>query len=378
MTTATPAPAPARRREWAPRMWQGCHAAAWLRLLERNRFAVEPPYWYIAAIVTVISAGHTAFMALQEAMYGAAIRRTRVRHAPLFILGHWRSGTTWLHELLIRDPRHTYPTTYECFEPNHFLLTEELFRRYGNFLAPDRRPMDNMAAGWDRPQEDEFALCMMGLPSPYLGIAFPRHPVPHREYLDLEHVPPARLRDWKRALHRFVQTLTYKDGRRLVLKSPPHTARVRHLLEVFPDARFVHIVRDPYVLYPSTVKLWRTLYRTHGLQKPMPVDLEEYVFETFTRMYKSFEASRGLIPPGRLYEVRYEDLVADPLGQLEAIYRQLDLGDFAEVRPAVASYLEGLKDYEPNRHDLTPAVRGQVTERWGEVIRRWGYDRPTG
>ena len=81
---------------------------------------------------------------------------------PIFILGHWRTGTTLLHEFMIRDERFGYPTTYECMDPNHFLLTEGLFTRWLNFLVPTHRPMDNMKAGFDRPQEDEFALCMLG------------------------------------------------------------------------------------------------------------------------------------------------------------------------------------------------------------------------
>src|SRR5687768_18104609 len=46
---------------------------------------------------------------------------------------------------------------------------------------------------------------------------------------------------------------------RSILKSPPHTCRVPTLLRLFPDARFVHIVRDPYAVYPSTLHLWRIL-----------------------------------------------------------------------------------------------------------------------
>jgi hypothetical protein len=99
---------------------------------------------------------------VQEAFLGPRIRRTLIREAPLFIIGHWRTGTTLLHELLILDPRHTHPTTHECLEPNHCLLTEKLLTLALQFLEPSHRPMDNMATGWDRPQEDEFALCMMG------------------------------------------------------------------------------------------------------------------------------------------------------------------------------------------------------------------------
>src|SRR5579884_1605393 len=178
-----PAPPPAARpREWMPRLWEGCDFFAWARLLARNNFAVEPPYWYIAAVVSFVSFNHTLLRWLQRGLYGSRPYHTPLAQAPLFIVGHWRTGTTLLHELLILDERHTFPNTYQCLEPNHFLLTENLVKRYLGFLMPSRRPMDGMPAGWDRPQEDEFALCMMGQPSPYLTIAFPNHPPQCQEY----------------------------------------------------------------------------------------------------------------------------------------------------------------------------------------------------
>jgi len=196
-------------REWAPRIWQGCNCPAWFRLLARNHFAVQWPYWYIAVIVSLVSSVHSAVRLLEDAFYRHAVRRTRISAPPLFILGHWRSGTTLLHELLILDPRHAFPTTYQCLEPNHFILTERILTRVFNFLLPGRRPMDNMAAGWDRPQEDEFALCMLGVPSPYLTIAFPNHGPQYLEYLDLEGSSPCRREQWKKAFHGFLPTTTW-------------------------------------------------------------------------------------------------------------------------------------------------------------------------
>src|SRR5215470_8195988 len=229
------------RREWQPRIWEGCDFFAWARLLVRNHFAVGWRYLYIAVVVSFVSIFHTLLRWLQRAWYGSRIERTALRDAPLFIIGHWRTGTTLLHELLILDERHHFPNTYECLEPNHFLLTEKLITRWLWFLMPSRRPMDNMPAGWDRPQEDEFALCMLGQPSPYLTIAFPNRPPQYPEYLDLDTVPPRARAAWKKDFYRFIQHLTFKDSRRLVLKSPPHTCRIPHLLELFPEARFVHI-----------------------------------------------------------------------------------------------------------------------------------------
>src|SRR5262245_26513605 len=269
-----------RKPEWAPRIWEGCDFFAWMRLLIRNRFAVHPSCIYIAVIVTFVSLFHTILRVLQDAIYGRRVRKTPIADPPIFIIGHWRTGTTLLHEFLVQDERFGYPTTYECISPNDFLLTEPIVTKWLGFLMPSRRPMDNMKAGWNRPQEDEFALCMLGARSPYLTIAFPNHPLQDQQYLDFAGMSPANLRRWKRHVKRFLRALTFKNPKRLVLKSPPHSARIPVLQQMFPGAIFIHIVRDPYVIFPSTVNLWKTLYRTHGLQKPTFMNLEEHVFET--------------------------------------------------------------------------------------------------
>lgn len=365
---------PVRRREWAPRIWEGCDFYAWMRILSRNRFAVDWTHAYIAIIVTIVSSTHTLFRILQDFLHGEQVRRTPIREAPLFIIGHWRTGTTLLHELLILDERHTYPNTYQCLEPNHFLLSEEFITRWLHFLMPSHRPMDNMAAGWSRPQEDEFALCMMGQPSPYLTIAFPNHPPAYPEFLDLKGISARALDRWKKAFYRLLQHLTYKDPRRLILKSPPHSCRVPVLLELFPDARFVHIVRDPYVVFPSTVHMWKAMYRRHSLHRPTFAGLEEHVLETFPRIYQGVEEARQHVKPGRFHELRYEDLVRDPVGEMRRLYEQLGLGGFDEFLPRLQKYLHENQGYETNRYEITPAQRQEVTRRWAKVIRQYGYD----
>jgi hypothetical protein len=375
MSTLNEKSSSSRGRDWSPHLWEGCHFVAWARLLLRNRFAVGLPYWWVAVIVTFVSFCHTLLTILQDCWYGPQIRRTRVCQAPIFIIGHWRTGTTLLHEFMILDERHSYPNTYQCLEPNHFLMTEDFFTRFVRFLTPTHRPMDNMKAGWTRPQEDEFALCMLGLPSPYLTIAFPNRPPQYSEYLDLEGLSLQAIARWKRIFYRFLQTLTFRDPRRLVLKSPPHSCRIKTLLEIFPDARFVHIVRDPFVVFPSTVNLWKSLYRKHGLQTPTFAGLEEYVFATFNRLYRKLEEGIPLIPPGRFHQVRYEDLVHDPIGEMEKLYDQLGLGEFEEYVPRLKEYLADNAGYETNRYELTLQQRVEIARRWGPIIRRYGYEK---
>ena len=363
-------------KQWAPRMWQGCIFHSWIRILVKNHFLIHPSKWYIGFIITVVSILHLGLRLLQKGLYGTIPEKTQLKEPPVFIIGHWRTGTTLLHELLILDPRHNFPNTYQCLEPNHFLLTEKLFKKYFNFLLPNKRPMDNMEAGWDKPQEDEFALCMMGQHSPYLDVAFPNNKPFDKDAFEIASLPRRKRECWKRDFKRFLSELTYNDSRRLVLKSPTHTARIGTLLELFPEARFIHIVRDPYVVFPSTVNLWKSLYDTHGMQNPNYQGIEEKVISEFNILYKCVDRDKSLLKSNRFFEVRYEDLIKDPFATIKSMYKELELGDFSTVAPHVQRYLNNRKDYKTNKYKpLEPRLLSLINERWGNVIDRYGYPR---
>jgi omega-hydroxy-beta-dihydromenaquinone-9 sulfotransferase len=361
-----------KHQVWTFKLWNGGDFFGWVRLLIHNRFAVGLCCLHSLVFISISTLSNTALRYLQELIWGRRLRETQIAHAPLFIIGHWRTGTTLLHELLTLDPRHTYPTTYECFFPNHFLLTEWCYSRVLRLLLPSMRPMDNMSMAWNSPQEDEFALCNLGQLSPYLTIAFPNRQQ-YPEYFDLESVPPKALERWKQYFLRFLKQVTVRNPKRIVLKSPTHTYRIKVLLELFPDARFVHIVRNPYVVFPSTVHLWHSLYSHQGLQHPAFEGLEDYVFDNFLHMYEKLEEARPLVDSSRFYELRYEDLVRDPITQVCAIYEHLELGDFAQVLPKLKQYVANTADYKTNRYELPPELRDMITQRWGHVIRRYGY-----
>jgi omega-hydroxy-beta-dihydromenaquinone-9 sulfotransferase len=365
-------------RPWIPRFWDGMSLRGWLRLLWRNRFAIAPRRIAMAVIICATGSVNTVLWFIQFVLLGRKIERTEIKDDPIFVIGHWRSGTTLLHELLVLDARHSFPDTYACFAPNHFLVSAWWMKPWLKFLLPANRGMDNMAAGWDHPQEDEFALCNMGVPSPYLTSVFPNRPPQYPEYLDMRGVSAADVAGWKRAFLWFLKCVTLQNPKRIVLKSPPHTSRIRTLLEMFPKAKFVHIIRDPYVIFPSTVNLWRRLYRDQGLQVPKYEGLNEHVFETFTRMYETFERDRGLIGSGQFCEIRYEELVASPIAQMQKVYEELELGDFEAARPAIEQYFAGKKDYKTNRYEMTPELHAEITRRWTKFIEQYGYGKEHG
>jgi hypothetical protein len=362
-----------RAWRWSPGPWVGMEMTGWFRLLVRNRFAVGPERLPRLVLLTLSSLRNTGLGYVQRLRWGKCIRNATGGQAPLFVIGHWRTGTTWLHELLTLDPRHTSPTTYACIFPSHFLLTETFMTRWFGALLPDQRPMDNMAVAWDRPQEDEFALGNLGLPSPYLTMAFPNRAPHSPAYYALEQVPPEALEHWKQTFVWFLKCLSVRDPRRLVLKSPTHTYRLKVLMDLFPQAQFVHIVRNPYVVFPSTVRMLQSLYRAFGLQRPTFHGLEEYVFENFECLYEKLDAARPQLDDSRFYELRYEDLVRDPLGQLGLLYESLELGDFDQVVPRLRQYLAKTANYRTNGYDLPSELRDRITQRWGHIMRRYGY-----
>jgi hypothetical protein len=342
-------------------------------LLARHRFMVSPVRWSMILLLSPVSLLNSSLALLQRLVYGRRIKNTEIQHDPLFIIGHWRSGTTLLHELMVLDPRYTFPDTYQCFAPNHFLVSRRLIAWWLRLLMPPRRPMDAMQVAWEHPQEDEFALCTMGVPSPYLQFAFFNERHRYERYLDMEDVPAGAVDRWKKAFVWFLKCVTLRDPKCVILKSPPHTCRIKILLELFPNAKFVHIVRDPYEVFPSTVKAWKRLSEDQCIRAPRFEGLDDYVLDTFRHMYEVFESTRDLVDPSRFCEVRYEDLVSDPVGQVRMIYDHLGLGDFDEVLPKLQEYAAEKAGYKRDQYQLSGDIRDRITERWQFFIHKYGY-----
>ena len=346
----------------------------WLKLMRRGRFRFSLSRLTHGIGATIATPWNTALAGLQRIFFGSQIANAELHGPPVFIIGHWRSGTTLMHELLVRDERLSSPSTYQCFAPHHFLATEWIARRFFSWLLPKQRPMDNMAAGWERPQEDEFALMNMGLPCPYRRIAFPNEGFIDMNYLDFDGLSQTDKDHWLSALREFLERVSIVTGRPLVIKSPTHTGRIAALAKEFPDAKFVHLTRDPRDLLPSTLRLWRGLCDAQSMQNPNHEDELEYVVECFQRMYNAFERDRESVEPQRMIDVRFEDLVANPVEIMGDIYSQLHLSDFEPVRETLQQWADNEhRSYKRNQHQLSDEHQALLNEVWGDYMQRYGY-----
>lgn len=351
----------------------GITAEDWLPMLRENRF--DSMYWHRAAFITLMSLINSRYRKREERDYGPAIAATDIRESPVFILGHWRSGTTHLHNLLVQDrEQFAYPTVYQASFPHTFLSTEHIIPRKVARFIPDTRMFDNVSFHLNEPQEDEFAISIASGFSPFMGMVFPQRADHYDRYLTLRDVPAEEVARWKETLIWFLKKLTYRYNKAIVLKSPPHTARVRLLLELFPNARFVHISRNPYSVFQSTRHMYDTMVWHTYLQRPNLEEITEGILRRYVSMYDAYFEERELIPPGQLFELRFEDVRRDPFGTMQQLYEALGIEGWNSFEPALRRYLDSLGEYRQNRYQpLAEPDRARVAAVWRRNFERWAY-----
>ncbi len=353
----------------------GIRCGDWWNLLAANRFRVDARYWGKALHLSLVSAITSPLACLEQSLYGPRPESTPVGQ-PLFVLGSWRSGTTHLHNLLCQDERFSAPDLYQTMYPLTYRLSRPWLEKILKFTLPRKRFMDNVEQSFTEPAEDEMALAILCGKSNMLGWAFPRREEYYERYLTFEQATAEERKQFQDALRFFVCKVGQGSGRPLILKSPNHTARIRLLLETFPDARFVHIHRHPYDVYRSFMHMSSQVIPVWALQNYDFSRVEEMVLRLYRTLYESYFAQRELIPPGRLHEVSYERLVQSPRTEVEAIYEALKLPDFAEMRPRLEAYLQRSGSYRTNRHREIPAeTRCRLHREWGFCFDAWGYPR---
>ncbi len=355
-----------------PQIIQGMTLGDLLCVLARNDFVVDAECLGRLAYLLVLGVLNSIYGACETALNARRIRNVEIDPSPLFILGHWRSGTTHLHNLLSLDRNLACPTVFQSLFPHHFLLTQiaaGLFNR----IAPEQRPMDNMAFSAFGPHEDEFAVAAHSTVSPYIKYLFPITGDPGYSELDPERLPEEALERWKKSFILFMKKLRLSNDKRIVLKSPPHLGRVATLLEIFPQAKFIHIVRDPYRVYMSTRKLWADGLSAAHLQMPQSELVDEFIFSWYVQLFSLFERDRQLIPPDSLYEIKFEDLEAKPIETMNDMYAGLGLQGFELLEERLKDYLRSVAGYRKNTYSLSETEREKVRNLWGASFERYGY-----
>lgn len=370
-------PAEIQKRWSTDQLITGIEIGDWLKLLRMNGFAVAPEYLHRAAWITAWSVGAAAFGRLEDARFGRKLAAQEIDPTPLFVLGHWRSGTTHLHNLFGRLPDHTYPTVYQAVFPTSFLSTRNVLPRLTAGLFDETRSYDAVKQGWDEAAEDEIALAKLTGLSPYLSFMFLEHRNTYERYIDFLGASSEERERWKEGFRYFVKKIMLgTGGKRVVIKSCPHTARIRLLLEMFPDAKFIFIHRNPYQVFASTLHMrshtdWENFFQVpegdwDQIRERETLQLGAHIFDRYLE-------DRRLIPEGNLVELAYTDLIGHEEAHVERIFQQFGLPGWQRSQPVLRRYLDGLKGYRTNKLQISDQQRAAVRREWHQVFEAFGY-----
>lgn len=356
-----------------PGVLAGITLGDWLKLLAQNRFRVHTAYLLRALTISASSVGNSLAGWYEHWRYARELEDIEIQ-PPLFVLGHWRSGTTLLHDLLAVDGRFAYPSLYEVIYPHAFLTTERLSARLMRPFMPKHRPQDNMRMDPATAWEDEFAMCVWGFRTPYLAWTFPERLNHYDRFLTFRNATMDDVDQWKATFRLFLKKLTFRHGKPLVLKSPPHTSRIRLLLEMFPQAKFVHICRNPYTVFQSSIHMYAAAIPTCRLQRTDRIDWTERVLRLYRELYDAFFEQRHLIPAGQYHDVRFEELETNPVGEMRKLYEALGLPNFGQVEPDLRRYVDSLKGYKKNVFpELPPELYQRIGREWRRCFEEGGY-----
>ena len=187
--------------------WFGMRFRALLKLFKRGHYSFTLNCIPDVLALFLWVPWNSVLYRISEAKYRRAAEALPLDQPPVFVIGHWRTGTTFLHDLFSVDPNLAYPTTFECFFPHHFLLTENTLPKIMKVLLPKKRPQDDVPVGFDRPQEEEFGMLMLGEGTPYLTHAWPRFGPADSDYLDFKGLSEADKKKWADAYMWFYRRL---------------------------------------------------------------------------------------------------------------------------------------------------------------------------
>ena len=329
--------------------------------------------------ISMVIASLAVFRALQRLILKFKIKDVELKDdAPIFVIGHWRSGTTHLHYLLSQDDRYTHLSSFQAFFFNMSFTTKWFFKPILKIVMPKTRPQDNVKVDADAPAEEEHALVNITKMSGMHLFFFPKNKLNFDKYNCFEEISSNELQEWKAIYSNMLKQIEVfnKADKKLVLKNPHNTGRIKVLQEMYPNAKFIFIHRNPYDVFRSTITLYERAVKTQFLQEFSEEELNELVLYCYEKMMSKYIENRNLIPANNLIEVGYDELIDHPIDELERIYNQLSLGEFQRAKPKLSLYLKTLKAYKVNpKVELDEGIKEQIKKRWDFAFKEWGYQK---
>lgn len=320
----------------------------------------------------------TPFRLIQKLIISRRVKRVDLsKSPPIFVLGHWRSGTTHLHYILSQDHRFSHLTSFQAFFFNVAFVSKRIMKPILRYAMPKTRPQDNVKIDDESPQEEEHPLVNTTHRSGMHTFFFPKNISYFNKYNLFRGVDKSEKEVWKSEYYSLLQHIALFNGldRRLLLKNPHNTARIDVLNELFPGSKFIFIHRNPYDVYSSMRILYDKAIKSQFLQDFSDEGIHERILYTYESVLKGYLQQKQTIGVN-LEEVSYRELTDDPIGTIQRVYSKLELSGFEEAQPNIERYLNSVRGFSKNAKPKLPdAVIREINERWNFAFEEWGYTK---
>lgn len=330
------------------------------------------------AMIGLSSLGRWPFSMAEKLIMDQRLPSIEEMPDPVFILGHWRSGTTHLYNIMCESRDWGYVPPVATGLPWDMFGLGKAFRPLLERALPEHRYIDNIPVSPTSPQEDEIAIANMSEASFYHGIYFPRAFSENlNRGLFFDGCTDDEIESWQKQFKYLLRKLyLYHDEKPLLIKNPVYTARFAMLLDMFPNAKFIHIHRNPYDVFRSMQNFYKKLLKQFALQNYDHVDIDETILTVYERMMELYENDAKNVPTNNLIELRYDELDQHPIETVERVYSELGLDGFDKARHAFDGYLASVQSFEKNKFAYDEATADRVEKRLSRFIEKWDYQRP--
>ena len=351
-----------------PHILMGSNLILFFRIIAKLNFSIKGSVIGRLTISFFILLLFTPFRFI-EAVLSLFAKKEEVKQ-PVFIVGHFRSGTTFFHDSLNELDAFVAPRMIDCLYPYlnryiQFILIPILKR-----VLPEERLMDKMKVAWDSPQEEEFALSLMTMDT---SVSFLFAPKTYSKDLNKSVLlGDSRVKEkWLKAHMKFARKFqSMNKGKTLVFKSPSNTSRIKELLEIYPDAKFIHLVRNPMDVIPSTLNLYKKILPEFSLQDEKQIDFEEFVFNVYDQVMRQFMERKNEIDTTQLVELKYEDFVNTPIQLISEAFEQLNIATSVN---GLESFFESRKNFTRNDFIIDEKLKKSIQIRCSSVIEEYSY-----
>jgi len=344
-----------------------------IRMLARNGFSWYPRYIFRFLFLLQNGIWASIFKVKEKRKYKHILEEYPVPANPIFIVGHWRTGSTFLHQLLSIDKQLAAPSVFQVSIPDSFLVSEKYYKPVMSRMMGAHRPMDQVSLGFDEPQEDEYALLKLTPDSPLEKLLFPDNDEYFLKGFTDFNPREDHIAEWKDALNHFLKKLSFQTKKRIILKNPFHSMRIPLLNEMFPDALFICIHRHPYEVVPSTMNMWNIVGKQNRLKKKWKEPDMNDVINLLDRMTNKVRVDLKKLPEEKWMEIGFGELEKDPIKELGRIYEHFGLSFSDEYESNLQEKLLRLKGHKKNKYVLSEAHKKLIKEKLNEHFVHYNY-----